>query len=113
MARFKGWQDFFGTYIGEYDGRNAKLEIGDLKGDYPGPMFHIVFTELERGEVYVGTHAEKGNHGHIMTNITLKLKGGNNTVSWPKLFLHTWNTDFISGISTWNGIEFGMSFRRG
>jgi len=112
MTRFRSYQDFFGTYTGDYDGRNARLKISDVKADSAWPIFHIEFTELDRNEVYTGNHTEKGNHGHIMTNITLSRKGGSGSVKWSKLYLHTWNIDHLSGVSLWNGIEFGMCFKR-
>jgi hypothetical protein len=112
MARFQHFQDFFGTYDGSYDGRRARLEIGDVKGDSPWPMAHLRFTELERGQVYVGTYVQRGAHAHVMTDIVLKLQGGTDQVTWSRLHLHTWNTDYLSGVSIWNGIEFGMSFTR-
>lgn len=112
MTNFKGFQDFFDSYVGYYDGRNAKLEIGDVKADSPWPMCHLTFTELDRNEVYVGTYQQKSKHGHVMTNIMLNRKGGQGTVTWSRLHLHTWNIDHLSGVSLWNGIEFGMYFKR-
>lgn len=112
MARFNSFQDFFGTYVGHYDGRRARLVISDVKGDSAWPMCHLTFTELERDQVYVGTHVHKGKHDHILTDIVLKQRGGNDKVTWTRLHLHTWNIAYLSGVSIWNHIEFGMSFTR-
>ena len=112
MAIFSSYQNFFGTYLGHYDGRNARLVIGDAKADSEWPQFRIEFIELDRNQVFIGTHTEKGKVGHIIHDITLKKRGGNGTVTWRELFLHTGDTNYISGISIWNGIEFGMCFSR-
>lgn len=112
MASFTNFHDFFGTYAGSYDGRQAKLVISDIKGDSAWPMCHLTFTELERDQVYVGTHIHQSQHGHVLTDIVLQQKGGPDKVTWSRLHLHTWNTDHLSGVSVWNGIEFGMSFTR-
>jgi hypothetical protein len=112
MTHFQHFQDFFGAYVGSYDGRRARLELRDVKGDSPWPMCHLTFTELERNEVYVGTHVHKGPRDHIMSDIVLKQQSGGGEVTWSRLHLHTWDTSHLSGVSTWNGIEFGMSFAR-
>lgn len=112
MANFKSYQDFFGTYTGSYDGRNAKLEITDIKADSPRPVVHIKFTEIERNEVYQGTHFFDDPHAHVLSNIKLDKAGGGGAVTWAKLLLHTWNTSFLSGISTWNGNDYGMNFKK-
>jgi hypothetical protein len=112
MARFRGFHDFFGTYSGHYDGRNARLVISDVKADSVRPMCHITFTELDRNQTYVGNYIHEGKHDHILTNIVLKEKGGQGEVRWSRLHLHTWNTTYLSGVSIWNGIEFGMSFKK-
>ena len=112
MARFRSFQDFFGTYVGNYDGRNARLVISDVKADSAWPTCHLTFTELERSQTYVGTYVHKGRHDHIITDMVLKERGGQDRVTWSRLYLHTWNTAYLSGVSVWNGIEFGMSFTR-
>lgn len=112
MPRFQRFQDFFGTYDGSYDGRRARLVIGDVKTDSPWPMCRLTFTELERNQVYVGTHIHKGPHDHVLTDIVLKQQEGSGQVTWRRLHLHTWDTSHLSGESIWDGIEFGMSFTR-
>ncbi len=112
MPRFQRFQDFFGTYDGSYDGRRARLVIGDVKTNSPWPMCRLTFTELERNQVYVGTHIHKGPHDHVLTDIVLKQQEGSGQVTWRRLHLHTWDTSHLSGESIWDGIEFGMSFTR-
>ncbi len=69
MANFTSYQDFFGRYGGDYDGRQATLEIKDVKADSVYPLFRIALTDLDRNEVHVGTHEERGQHGYIITDI--------------------------------------------
>jgi hypothetical protein len=76
------------------------------------PNFHIVFTDLDRNVTYVGDHQESGAIGHIMQGIQLLRQGGHGSISWSRLHLHTWNIDYLSGISIWNNTEFGMLFTR-
>lgn len=111
MANFSSPSNFYGSYTGSHDERNAQLVIGELKDDSPYPSFHLSFTDLDRNEVYTGSHVEMGQHGHILTNITLNKSGGG-SVTWSSLYLHTWNIAFLSGVSVWNNISFGMSFNR-
>jgi len=115
LAQFSGWKDFLGTFQGEYDGRSARLVMSILNDAYSEEaILAISFTDLDRSEFYAGLHTvKKFNQSHIMANISLAQNIPNGaTLIWPKLFLHTWNIDFLSGISTWNNIEFGMCFKR-
>ncbi|MBN1323470.1 MAG: M12 family metallopeptidase [Methanotrichaceae archaeon] len=103
--------DFLGAYAGEYDGRRAALEI-TYTGEPSNPKFQLKFTELERNEVYVGTCTSSSGPKHVLSNITLQKQGGQGSVSWRSLYLHTWNINYLSGVSLWSGKEYGMSFRR-
>jgi hypothetical protein len=107
MARFNGPGDFIGSYSGSYDGRRATLRIEQAG---PGRSYRLTFTEVERNQVFVGTHQESGAQQHILTNITLT--GGGGTVTWHELLLHTWDITYLSGTSVWNGIDFPMFWRR-
>ena len=108
MARFSGPADFIGSYSGSSDGRRATLRIEPAGA---GRSYRLTFTEVERSEVYEGIHQEGGAQQHILSGITLG--GAAGTVAWRELLLHTWDTTYLSGISLWNNIEFGMSFQRG
>jgi len=112
MANFEHFSDFFGIYVGSYDGRQSRLEISDVKADSPWPVCYLQFTDMDRGQTFGGTHVHKGPHHHVLTDIILNEQGGGEPLTWSRLHLHTWNTTYLSGISIWNGIEFGMSFTR-
>ncbi len=49
---------------------------------------------------------------HIMSDFQLDRVGGNGSVYWRRLFLHTWDISYLSGVSVWNNTEYGMSFQR-
>jgi hypothetical protein len=110
MTNFTGYQNFIGVYSGSYDGRNAQLVISDLKDDSAINRLHVEFTDVDRGETYSGLVTVASPSDHILSGI--ELSGGGKTVYWPRLLIHTWNVRFVSGESTWNGHEFGMSFTR-
>ncbi|GHC51379.1 hypothetical protein [Streptomyces cinnamoneus] len=101
---------FHGTWQGAYDGRQARLEI--VAQQQPPSSYYtlfLTFTELERNETYSGYVQYVPRDAHEIRGITLT---GPSTLSWPVLLLHTWNTDYLSGTSSWNGTGFPMSFYR-
>lgn len=112
MTTFTGYQNFIGSYLGSYDGRNARLVISDLKDDSATNRLHLEFTDVDRGETYVGLVNVAGPSEHTLSGIKLSQSHGGKTVSWSRLLVHTWNVRFLSGESVWNGREFGMSFTR-
>jgi len=83
-----------------------------VKNESPYPQFHVTLTDLDHNEVYAGTHTERGRNGHIMVDVSLQQRGDSNSKHLSRLLLHTWNTDYISGVTTWNNIEYGMCFKR-
>lgn len=116
MAQFKSVLDFVGSYNGNYDGRNAHVTIEEgVAGEVSfNILYTITFTDLDRNETYKGvTSSPEGVLDlHVFSNITLQQVNGNGSVYWSKLYLHTWDIAYMSGVSVWNGIEYGMSFKR-
>ena len=112
MAQFHSTDDFIGSYHGSYDGRNASLAI--TSGISFNTILRITFKDLDRNETYEGQWSapETSPETHILADMTLNRVGGSGQVYWSKLYLHTWNTSYMSGVSVWNNIEFGMSFTR-
>jgi hypothetical protein len=113
MAQFRNTDDFIGSYHGSYDGRNASLSITSVISFKT--VLEITFKDLDRNETYEGqwgAPTETSPETHILANITLNQVGGSGQIYWSKLYLHTWNTSYMSGVSVWNNIEFGMSFTR-
>lgn len=116
--QFESTLDFGGEYQGRYDGRNAKLSIWQVYAIYPpdGYSFGITFTDLDRGETYTNSGTpliqNSGPNAHVITNFALWKQGGDGQVHFMRLLLHTWDIDYISGESEWNGQEYGMFFTR-
>ncbi|WP_030574671.1 hypothetical protein [Streptomyces aureocirculatus] len=101
---------FHGTWLGSYDGRNARLEIvAQQQPPSTNYTLFLKFIELERNETYSGYVQNVPLDAHEVRNITLT---GPSTLIWPTLLQHTWNTDYLSGTSSWNGTGFPMSFSR-
>jgi len=111
MPRFTSFQDFFGTYFGSFDGRNAQLVISNPGSDEVQNRCQITFTELDRNHIYRGEVEEK-EQPHILYDISLKEIGGHDKLFWSRLYLHTWDIDYISGVSVAYSIEYGMCFKR-
>jgi len=114
MAKFHSIRDFVGTYRGNYDGRNAEVMI--IEGaeglvSYKH-LLTVTFTELDRQETYKGVATlPEAAITHILSDFHLDSVTGNR-VYWRRLFLHTWDISYLSGVSVWNNTEYGMSFRR-
>ncbi len=98
MAQFRSIVDFEGFYTGSYDGRQAEVEI----------------VERERNLEYSTNFqvSPQDSTTHVLRNITLHAVTGTGDIHWSRLHLHTWDTNFLSGVSIWNNQEFGMSFSR-
>jgi hypothetical protein len=111
MPGFTSFENFFGTYVGSYDGRQAQLIIKSLETDGLVPKCQVTFIDIDRNQTYKGT-AEEGDYPHILSDLVLYEVGGQEIATWSKLFLHNWNISYISGVSVWNDIEFGMFFTR-
>lgn len=114
MTRFEHHNDFWGTYEGSHDGRRARLMISDTKMDTAWPNFQITLEDLDRGETFRDIHHQKNTPSdgeHVLTNVQLKNDDGSGKKEYRKLLIHTWNTAYLTGISVWNGREFGASFR--
>jgi hypothetical protein len=116
MAQFNNVNDFVGSYSGSYDGRQAEvtIEAGAQGVVSFNTLFTVTFTDLDRHEQYQGiaTVPEGVIDTHIFSDFTLNRVGGSGSVYWSRLYLHTWDTSYMSGVSVWDNIEFGMSFRR-
>jgi hypothetical protein len=114
MAQFHATTDFIGNYRGSYDGRNAAVTIASVISF--NTVLRITFTDLDRNETYMGEWVVPEGSPvpvtHILANLTLNRVGGSGQIYWSKLYLHTWNISYMSGVSVWNNTEFGMSFAR-
>jgi hypothetical protein len=117
-ATFQGTQDWTGTYIGVLDGRPATLSIGasiPYAGDTNDWAFNISLTD--HGGVQYWTHADLianvGPQGHELPGFSLATSDYSAYVTFNRLCLHTWDTSYVSGETSWNGNEYGCMFRVG
>lgn len=115
---FQGTQDWSGTYSGVLDGRPATLSIHvsqPYAGDFNDWAFTISLTD--HGGVYYWTHsdliANVGPQGHELPGFSLATNDFSAYVTFNRLLLHTWDTSYVSGETSWNGTEYGCMFRAG
>lgn len=115
MATFRSSHDFLGTYDGHHDGRRARLKIASRQTRADRPIFQITLTDLDRSVTFHGSHTHRNTrpgHAHILKDITLNQVGGTDKKHYQYLLLHTWNTDYLTGIDIWREREFGAFFER-
>jgi len=115
MAQFRSIVDFEGFYTGSYDGRQAEVEIVVSHPTAGQPIgISMKFVERERNLEYSTNFqvSPQDSTTHVLRNITLHAVTGTGDIHWSRLPLHTWDTNFLSGVSIWNNQEFGMSFSR-
>lgn len=109
-------RDWPGTYRGRSDGRRALLTIStEFVGDSAVTViYNIELKDLDRGASFSGQ--VRVNYNKTPKNIIPFSKpltsSSGNKKDIQRLLLHTWDTDYISGYSTWNGRDFGLLFER-
>ncbi|MFI9240586.1 hypothetical protein [Streptomyces sp. NPDC053079] len=108
-GQFQDVRQFKGTWLGSYDGRNARLTI-TVVGVGPG-FFHVGFeyVDLDRSLRYTASLDGIAASTRQFHNLILN---GPDQLLWPRLSLHTWNTDYLSGVSQWSNADYGFSFAR-
>lgn len=111
--RFAALCQWVGRWEGHQDGRRAHLEI-DLERPTPwtDQRYRIRLEDLERDTEFTGSERIRGfNPIHKMTKMKLR-SGSGLEKNVRRLFLHTWNTNIISGHTKWKGRTFGFVFTR-
>lgn len=112
--------DWTGRWNCNLDGRPAVLELNlanttVCNGNICSTTFgtRIAGRISDNGGPWVGIEQRAfaaGDPPTARTDHMLPLRY-NNTANWM-LMMHTWNRNFASGYSTWNGIPFGLQCRR-
>jgi hypothetical protein len=104
------WQ---GCYRGSYDGRAATLQVNVRQDGASRWHFDFTFTDFA-GHHWVGGYSgDVGSRCHALeTPIELRSVENQEPVHWKGLYLDTWDTDWLTGVSEWAGQEYGMSFVR-
>jgi hypothetical protein len=116
VTQFNNVFDFSGSYRGSYDGRDARVTIqeGAAGVRSPNTLFTVTFTDIQRNEIYQGIASvpEGVLDIHVLSDFTLDRSGGGGSIYWSRLYLHTWDISYMSGVSLWADTEYGMSYRR-
>lgn len=111
MASTLHHQGICGTYVGYCGNRKAQLEIrGDSSQSQE--IYHLRFVELERNQVYLATHIKRDSRSRALSDIVLSQQDGDKQVTWPQLYSHPWDRDYLSGIGIFDNIQQGISLRR-
>ncbi|MGB0930954.1 MAG: hypothetical protein ACPGVB_09270 [Chitinophagales bacterium] len=111
VNKFNNIGDFFGIYMGRLDGRKAKLTIARTSS---GKCL-IELVDLDRNVTFKTVRDylpfNVFRH-HEVKQVTLRSEDGRSTKVLKKMYMHTQNTNYISGITTWKNKEYGMFFVR-
>lgn len=115
MAEYRDYRDWNGEWEGSYDGRFATARIiSSLDPDGRRARLHITYEF--GGDAWESEITDDFDAlSHEVTNQWLRPTGGaphRQRLEWPRLHMHTWDTNFISGISRWDGKDYGFWFRR-
>lgn len=114
-SRMTSTYDFSGTFAGSFDGRSSSVRIV-VSHTSDANTAQIDMYYNEGGKIWQAffTKNTTGSNPHILENVTLypDVNDGRESKLWRQLYLHTWNTDWISGTNVWAGKEFGMMFVR-
>ncbi len=111
VQRFNHKNQFYGNYVGRLDGRNARLNIARTSD---GKVAYTL-RDADRNVTYKVTKpyiSVDDARPFVMRSITLQKVGGRGSKTIGGLHLHTWNTNYISGYTIWNGKEYGNFFVR-
>src|SRR5271166_2271464 len=100
MTQFANAEDFVGEYVGVYDGRQASLTISRVKET---DTLLILFKDVDRNQEYEGLYSVPlGSDIHTLGPINLyDTHDANNAIYWSILNLHTWDINYLSGLSFW------------
>lgn len=105
-----------GQYAGSNDGRDAVLEIkptGRLDADTM--TYSVILRDQDRNQAFQGTgyvdfKQGSGRPAHVMY-FQRSLVGPSGQKTVKRLYLHTWDTGFISGTTEWRGTRYGLAFK--
>jgi len=119
MAQFRDFRDWNGQWDGIYDGRAAALltTFQQAPSDNHRAVPNFTYTEGENvWNTWPSPVYSIDAFSHRVDNppslVPFEGAPGRQSLEWPLIFIHTWDTNFISGISRWQGKDYGMWFRR-
>lgn len=105
------WPDQW-TYVyrGRNDGRRADLSIRVLEQTADSVRFFVGLYDRDRGYYFKGeTEKDRNSTSHVMSDLTLRTDDGSKKTI-DRLYLHTWDTNYVSGRTEWRGNYYGLHF---
>jgi hypothetical protein len=101
-----------GTYEGWNDGRRAVLTLTETRRTGERAYYALRLRDVERGVEFRGEASSRANRSaHRLRDIRMTAPGGQE-IRIERLLLHTWNTDFVSGVARSSGHRYGLVFGR-
>ena len=104
-----------GRWYGYLDGRSALLQthaervtVGSLDDGFYSVA--VILTDIDRGVTYrgYGRHRPNINEWYVIRDIEISTSDGG-TLKIPRLYIHTWNTNYIAGYTDGRS---GLAFSR-
>jgi hypothetical protein len=115
MANFNDYRDWNGSWVGSYDGRPGTMAVNaSLEPDSSHSRISVNFDQGD-GSWWSGVGTTQDARSHQVEGQRLDPTGpspGGETLDWPRMLIHTWDTNFVSGISRWDGKDYGFWFER-
>lgn len=101
-------QEWTGSYEGRVDGRRVALTIAKTDSE-----LEVEWEGIDREATFSTTIPLDSQEGpsHVLSDLILKSPSGG-TKHIERLLMHTWNTNFISGYTEWQGTHYGNYFVR-
>lgn len=101
--------DWRGVYSGQANGRDAVLVVSEIGS---GRWMELHLLDEERDRDFRGvTRVPRGSNTHVVSDVQLRgIWGTTESMFIPRLYLHTWNMDHISGFYRSGGTEYGLAF---
>lgn len=110
---FESAADFAGYYLGQYDGQDAILQLATASRDGQIQLDGTFINKYREQNFEIPTYTI-ATDSHILENAKpwSATEDGQLALEWQYLLLHTWDIDYISGVSKWDGKPYGMAFTR-
>jgi hypothetical protein len=110
---FESILDFAGVFVGNYDGRKANVTNLVVENTPTTAILSVTFIDVDRGENFLG-ETTVGINTYAIESLSFYGQGtaAGISLNWQYFLIATWDIDYISGVSTWDGNPYGMSFTR-
>lgn len=99
-----------GVYVGYHDGHDARLRI-----ERADSKLNISLIDEDRSKTFTGSvsisEQSQSPPRHVLKNLRLTATDGLEK-DIGRLFLHTWDTNYVTGFSRWGNSTYGSYFVR-